>query len=113
MLISCAKLMVIFQLSRIFVVATWINLIFYIRKRSAYQHINTPLLSFKELYRNKIIMIILRLINGQIGYISICIPHNNRTTFGGKRQNDEKNLVENGKTAKKIWWKTAKSLFLQ
>lgn len=34
-----------------------------------------------------------------------------RTTFGGKRQNDEKNLVENGKTAKKIWWKTAKPLF--
>jgi|GEM_PF-6908350 len=46
--------------------------------------------------------------------ISVFAFHkNNRTTFGGKRQNDEKKLVENGKTAKKIWWKTAKPLFLQ
>lgn len=90
MLISCAKLMVIFQLSRIFIVTTWINLIYYIRNRRTYQHINTPLLSFKELYRNKIIMIILRLINGQIGYISICIPQ---------------------EQLRNIWWKTAKPLF--
>ena len=25
--------------------------------------------------------------------------------FGGKRQNGQKNLVETGKMAKKIWWK--------
>lgn len=44
--------------------------------------------------------------------ISVFAFHkNNHATFGGKRQNDEKNLVENGKTAKKIWWKTAKPLF--
>jgi hypothetical protein len=36
------------------------------------------------------------------------IGKNAQKKFGGNRQNGQKNLVEIGKTPKKIWWKLAK-----
>ena len=35
---------------------------------------------------------------GKYGHSVFAFHKNNHATFGGKRQNDKKNLVENGKT---------------